>query len=419
MARSIRFLLLVAVPVLVLSAAAIAAPVKLTFMSPLTGADGPYMDAIVAEFNKTHPDIEVTHLVVNGGLEYNTKVATGIASGSAPHILYIRKFDMGRFLDYLKTFTPEELKQNYGIDVSDVYPSLMEGLVRNGRVYGIPNDAWIYMFSYNKAHFRAAGLDPERPPADRQSFIDTALKLLKISDPAQGKWPIFVYPFAWDWLNWLYQLGGDLLTPDWKRAAFDTPQGVEALQFIVDLIHRYKVSPVEPGDAVLAFRNGNISMRIFGVWDVNAFKEALGADYGVAPVPQIGSTRAVFGGSHVLALPDVMVRDPKVLNAAMTFVKYIYDHQLQWVAAGQTPSRKSVAQSSQFKEQLPHQYIVAQQLSYVKSPPYIPVLAEILDEFTVHMQAALYGQVSAQQAIRDAAAAVNEILDDYWASAGR
>lgn len=403
--------------VLLLSAGGSAqTPITLTFMTPLTGADGVYMDALVEAFNRDHPHIQVTHLVVNGGVEYNTKVATGIASGSAPEILYIRKFDMGRFLEYFHTFTPDELRETYGIDVKDIYPSLMDGLILDGAVYGIPNDAWIYMFSYNRAHFQEAGLDPDNPPATGEEFVAAAQQLTSIANPAEGRWPIFVYPDAWDWLNWLYQLGGDLLTPDGRQAAFNTEAGVEALRFIVDLVHTYQVAPMEPGDAVLAFRNGDISMRIFGVWDINAFAEALGDDYGVAPVPQIGPEPAVFSGTHVLALPAVMVEDPATLDAAMTFVKYAYEHQLDWVAAGQTPSRISVAESADFAEQLPHQYRVAQQLSYVKSPPYLPVLAEVLDEVTMYLEAAFYGEISPEEAIEEAAWAVDDILADYWAT---
>jgi multiple sugar transport system substrate-binding protein len=385
---------------------------RLTFMTPLTGADGPWMEKLVERFNAEHPEINVTHLVVPGGLEFNTKLATGIAAATAPGIVFIRKFDMARFLPYLQTFSAEELRDDFGVDVDDIFSSLMEGLVLDGKVYGIPMDCWIYMFSYNRAHFVEAGLDPDRPPTNLEEFIQAAQLLRK---PEIDRWAIYVTEFTWDWLNWVYQYGGELLTEDWKEVAFNTEAGVAALSFICDLVHKYKVAPIDPGDAVAAFREGMISMRIYGVWDIVPFIEALGPDYGVAGVPQIGTVPAVFGGNHVFALPAVMVEDPEILQAAMTFIKWLYDHQIDWVGAGQTPSRISVAESAEFMEKYPHRYIVAQQLPLVKAPPYIPILAELLDEIQVYTQAAFLGEMTPEDAIQEAAIAANRILEDYWA----
>lgn len=405
--------MLVFMTVAVFSSVAFAGnPVGLTFMTPLTGADGPWMEELVDEFNEEHPDIHVTHLVVPGGLEFNTRLATGIASATAPEIVFLRKFDMGRFLPHLQTFTVDELHDTFGVDVGDIFPSLMEGLIVDGEVYGIPMDCWIYMFSYNRAHFEEVGLDPDNPPANREEFIEAA-QLLR--DPEQERWAIYVYEFSWDWLNWLYQFGGELLTEDWREAAFNTEAGVSALQFIYDLIHTYTVAPpLDPGDAVLAFRDGMISMRIFGIWDLTSFLEALGPDYGVAPVPQVGTEPAVFGGSHVLALPRVMAEDAEVLQATMIFVRWLYDNQIDWVGAGQTPSRISVAEGDELQERYPYHYIVAQQLPHVMAPPYIPVLAEVLDEIQLYLYAALLGEITPEEAIEVAAMDVNMILEDYW-----
>ncbi len=111
----------------------------ITFMTPLSGADGGYMDQIIQKFNKQNPDIEVTHLVVGDSVEYKQKLSTGLSTKSAPHVLLIRKFDMPLYLDQLKGFTTAELK-DYGIDINDVYPNLMDGLVKDGKNLGIPLD---------------------------------------------------------------------------------------------------------------------------------------------------------------------------------------------------------------------------------------------------------------------------------------
>ncbi len=54
--------------------------VTITMMSPLSGADGAYMDEIIARFNAEHPDIEVVHIVVESSLDMKNKLSMGIAS---------------------------------------------------------------------------------------------------------------------------------------------------------------------------------------------------------------------------------------------------------------------------------------------------------------------------------------------------
>ena len=42
---------------------------QIVFMTPLSGADGSYMDKIIQAFNEQNPDVAVTHLVVGAPSE--------------------------------------------------------------------------------------------------------------------------------------------------------------------------------------------------------------------------------------------------------------------------------------------------------------------------------------------------------------
>lgn len=96
-----RFVLLFGFVGVLLCSGVSLAKVSLTFMTPLGGPDGAFMDQIVQRFNSEHPDIEVTHLVVVDSVDYKMKLSTGIASGTAPQIILIRKYDIGEYLDQL------------------------------------------------------------------------------------------------------------------------------------------------------------------------------------------------------------------------------------------------------------------------------------------------------------------------------
>ncbi|ACB09014.1 MAG TPA: sugar ABC transporter substrate-binding protein [Thermotoga sp.] len=411
--------LLVFLVVLVLALPLIA-KIQITFMTPLSGADGAYMDQIIQKFNETHPDIEIVHLVVGSSLEYKQKLATGISTKSAPQVLFIRKHDMPLFLDHFRTFTKEEL-QKLGIDIDDIYPSVLEGLVtKDGKYYGIPIDVWIFYMAYRKDNFKKADLDPDLPlkegPLNREQFVNVLRALRKVTP--EGSFPWCESP-SWDWefVHLLWQFGGDILTPDFKHPAFKEA-GIKVLKFLQEL-QKEGLYPDQPIDAGPTFESGAGSVLITGIWTINPWLDLLGDDFGYAPAPQLGTTKSVFGGSHVIAIPKVMVEDEKTFNAVMTWVKYLWDHAIEWYAAGQTPARKSIAESEEFKEKFPHLYVAAQQVSYVKTFQMFPYIAEILAEIVPYIEEVLINKsMTPEEAMEEAEMVAQEIIDDYWATVG-
>lgn len=59
--------------------------VSLSFWTLFDGGDGANMQALVDEFNKTHPDIEVKNTKLAWG-EYYTKLVTAVGNGNGPDI---------------------------------------------------------------------------------------------------------------------------------------------------------------------------------------------------------------------------------------------------------------------------------------------------------------------------------------------
>jgi len=387
-------------------------PTQITFMTPLAGADGAYMDQIIQGFNAANPDVEVVHLVMGSSPEMKQRLSTGLVSKTAPEVMLMRKFDMPLYLDQFVQFSKSDLS-GYGINIDDVFPNLLEGLTVGSRYVGIPLDVWIFYTAYNKANFRAAGLDPENFPMTRDAFVSAMKKLVPLTP--EGITPYYETP-TWTWIffHLLWQFGGDVLTDDFKSPAF-MDAGTQVLRFMKEL-QADGIMPTAAVDAGGAFLSGESSVLITGIWTINPWLEELGDDFGYAVAPQLGTTNAVFGGSHVIAIPEIMVQDPAKKEAAMRWVKYLWDHMIEWYAAGQTPSRMSIASSTQLREELPQIYKVAQQLQYVKSFQMFPNISEVEAEIAVYLEAALItGEMTPEQAMSEAADAVQLVLDDYWA----
>lgn len=387
---------------------------ELVFWTVFTGPDGAYMERMVNQFNEEHKGkINVELRIIPGGADYITNLALAIRTGSPPSVAILSPIDYIRFKDNLTSFTKDELLNNYGLDISDFIPNIMQAVMDNDRVYAIPLGTYCLGLYYNVDHFKEAGLDPNKPPQTREEFLDYARKLTKDKDGdgsidqwgwfSFGGWPFRV---LWQWYSVLWQNGGTMLNADGKKAAFADQAGVEALQFWVDLIHKEKVAPKEPADPEDAFRTGKLSMHVNGPWMINLFKEQPGLNFKVAPMPVIGKNRAVWGDAHLMCIPK---QAKEKTEAALTFVKWISDHSIEWAKAGQVPVRQTIIESKEFAA-LTEQYEYSKQLPYVQFLPQSENWSEIEGVLLEYMDAAYLGRSTPDKILSEAADEVNDIL---------
>ena len=399
--------------VLLLSAVSFAQPVQLQFWTPFTGPDGAYMERMVEQFNEEHAgEIEVELFILAGGADYITKLALAIRTGAPPGVVILSPNDYFRFLDNLTSWTREELIEQHGLDVDDFSPNILESVTRDGRIYAIPLGTYCLGLYYNIDHLVEAGLEP-RAPRDRAEFLEYARKLTvdKDGDGSIDQWGWYSFggwPFRvlWQWYTLLFQNGGSLLSEDKKNAEFYSPEGISALEFFVDLIHKEGVAPPDPADPEEAFRVGMLSMHVNGPWMINLFKEQPDLNWAVAPVPLLGQEQVVWGDAHLMCIPQ---QSPETTEAAITLAKWLSDNSLEWAKAGQVPVRNSIVESEEFAA-LTEQYEFAKQLSYVRFLPQTERLAEIESVLLEYMDATYLGDMDPEEALDYAAEEVDDIL---------
>ena len=125
------------------------------------------------------------------------------------------------------------------------------------------------------------------------------------------------------WVLWLWTNGGDVLSPDGRRATgyFDGPKSIEAVQFIEDLIARHGVTP-HPRDSAAAgldmFRNSQTAMELKGHWKLIDYR-AEGLDIGVVGLPTNGVPRTTVVYASGMSV-TAKARHPQL---AWEFVKHI------------------------------------------------------------------------------------------------
>lgn len=314
-------------------------PVTLTYWSGFTGGDGPTYQGLVAEFNKTHPDIKV-QMDAQPWDTLAQKLPTALASGSGPDIA-TPDYNVGTIRQYITNGLAAPLDALIGTGANQLAPGVLpktisDAFTVNGHLYAAPANFATLMLYYNKTLLSAAGL---QPPTTMQELRADAVQLTKkgktygivIADNATiAMWPILI------WAD-----GGDIVTNN--CSALSSPATVAAVTSWADLIKSDGISPVGTSGqgADNLFAAGKAAFEINGPWATGEYNGKV--DYDVAPVPTGSSGTPVTLASTV---PMIVSAHTKHMAASLTFLAWWNSQTAQEGLAkgsGYPPSRTDMA----------------------------------------------------------------------------
>lgn len=288
--------------------------------------------ALYAEFEAQNPGIRIQVEGIPGSQEYVSKVLLSHVARSAPDIITLDASSSAVFIEngVLRDLTPF-LSKSASFNLDDYYPNVVDIARRGERLYAIPMDFTPMVVYYNKDLLDAAGVPYPRAGWTRDEFLQTAKALTR---PGQ-----YGFKFAnWmpGWVMWLWNAGGDVVQSDangnWvARGVFDSPQNVETVAWLRDLIAVHRVSPslsMTAASGVDPFANGEAAMEISGHWALVGYKQApkINVDrIGVAPLPtELGKPVTVMYESG-LAI-GAHCKNPE---AAWKFIEFMTSESVQ------------------------------------------------------------------------------------------
>ncbi|MFD8378533.1 extracellular solute-binding protein [Streptomyces sp. NPDC059679] len=239
---------------------------------PTTPAGKAALQKVIDTFHETYPKVKVETDLASW-LHLNEKVTTSVAAGDLPDVMvtgvgWIPPFaDKGAFAD-LASFglTPKTLAQR-------VRPGFVPPAVHDGKVYGVPNIGGAKIIAYRKSMFRAAGLDPAKPPTTIAALRAYAKKLTVRKDGrlVRSGFDFWVNPtqhqYTQDYLTFLKATGGSLYTAN-GSAAFDNSRGVRALEAMDDLMNTDRAQDFATGatDGSPMVLTGRAAMGFMGAY---------------------------------------------------------------------------------------------------------------------------------------------------------
>lgn len=390
--------------------------VLLNFWNGFTGPDGHAMEKMVTRFHKANPDIQVRMQVIPWGTYYD-KLTLALAYGGAPDVFVMHA---GRLPEFQAFDTLQPLTEWYASSqptLSEKYfaPVPWRATFYQGKQYALPLDVHPIGLYYNTRLFKQAGVVNARgqakPPRTWDEFLAAAKRMTKDTN-GDGRTDQWGFVFTWQRTNWLTiagQFGATILSPDGTQSTLDSPQNLQALQMMHDLIYKHKVAPKPEGvDAWLAFRQGKVGMALEGIYMLSSLEEQKGLEFAAAPVPQFGPVKAAWGGSHLLCMPRGI--SAQQAQAAWKFMKFLSDDSLIWARAGQVPARVDLQRSPEFQA-MDVQSQFATQLPHVQYEPLHPKSNAIFPLIEPGVEAVLLDIATPEAAMRDVTRRVNQVLE--------
>jgi multiple sugar transport system substrate-binding protein len=414
MSRLLRLSLVTTLFAVVLSftAAHAQAPVTLKFWNYWDGANGTAIQALVDEFNAAHPDIQVQNTFYGWG-ELFPRLQTAAAGGESPDIAAVDMAWMPLLANSGKVMQLDDAIKAANLDLTDFYPSLLAVNTYGGKTFGLPVSTNNLELFINNDLFKAAGLDPAKPPTTWDELAAQDKQCARPDDGVVGM-ELYTQPgegLTWQFQVYLWQAGGAFLNADNTRAAFNTPEGAKALDFWKSLIDSGASSTAPWG----LFDQGKACMRMDGSWMVSGYASSAAFDFSTAqmPIPEGGKPATNMGGEHLV----IFSSDDAKQKAAFTFIQWLTstDVQVRWdEQTAFMPIRASVADNADFKsfiaDKQPQLQPFVNSQQYAINRPSLASYAQLSDVFSANLERALYGQATTADALTNAEVAVNALI---------
>ncbi len=125
----------------------------------------------------------------------------------------------------------------------EFFPTVLNQYRRDGALYALPVDAAPLMLFYDPRHFTKQGVPPVDATWNWDDLVRSATKLTTSKpDGNMARWGLIAHGQGVAWALW--QNGATLFDADTQQCRLPEPSAVEALQFVHDLLHKHRVSPL-------------------------------------------------------------------------------------------------------------------------------------------------------------------------------
>jgi len=412
---------------LLVAAAPARADTELTFYYPIA-VGGPLtkvIDGYARQFEKESPGIKVNPIYAGNYDDARIKALAALRAGQSAPLSVLYSIDLYELIeqDVILAWDDVATSAEDKAWLKAFYPALMMNGTYKGKVYGIPYQRSTIVLYWNKDAFKAAGLDPNKPPATWDEMTKMAAKLVQ-KDAAGNvqRWGVMVpstgYPY-WMFQAFARQNGQDLMNPEGNRTNYAHPDVIAALEYWVSLGRKHNVMPqgtVEWGTLRQAFTEGKTAMMWHTTGNLTAVKDTAKFPFGVAMLPASKQRGSPTGGGNFYLFKKTT---PEERKAALAFVKWMTqpERAADWsMATGYVATRPDAYETPKLKAyaaDFPQAVVARDQFKFATPELSTFQTGRVRKALDDAIQAALTGQKTPAAALKAAQQDAERLLKPY------
>ncbi len=250
-------------------------------------------------YEERHPGISIEYESISAN--YRERLLTSIVAGSPPDVALLDNGSFGAapFIARGLLVNVAAYLDRIGVDTSAYYTEVLDIFRRPGGLYAFPKDFNPIVVYLNVDLFEEVGIPLPDTLWTWSDFQRIALQLTRDldGDGRNESYGTQVRRNFYLWQPWVWAAGGDVLSPDGRRASgfLDSPETEEAIRFLTDLITVHEVVPSvdvqrqESGIERSFFLTGRIGMVMSGHWwlpNIRRYIDEGRVNVAVAPLPR-------------------------------------------------------------------------------------------------------------------------------------
>ncbi len=367
-------------------------------------------ETVIPNFNKLYPNVKVDAQAIPD-TELRQKLLTAVAGGEAPDLARMDIVQVPEFAELGGLAKIDELIPDFATFSEQFFPGTLATNYFQGNYYGLPLDTNTRLVFYNPALLQEAGISAAPVTIDDFTAAAQAVKALGkdgvtgFSEGGTG---------AWNVLPWIWSNGGAVTDDKYTVATgyLNSEGSVGAVNLLKSWLDDGLMSETILGGGLATSQElaeGKVAMIVDGPW-MPAIFAAQYPDFAfeLSAFPSgPGGSISVVGGEDI-----VLFESSKNKDAALAFMQYITspEAQLAFAPTGQMSVLKDLENSPDVPAFFP---IFQTQLQTAQPRTPSPAWPKIDEAITNAVLQVLMGEVEAQPALDDAAAAVDELLAKY------
>ena len=413
--------------------------VEISFWHSEVASNLDAIQGLARRFNSEQNEVRVKTAFQGNDTETMLKLTTFLGSADVPALIYLAEVDTQKLVDSGAARPVQDFIDREDYDLSDFDEKAIQYYTVDGQLYGMPFAIVVPLLYYNKLDFSEVGLDPEQPPRDLEEVRELSRKLVKRDSHGN----ILRAGIALDIEPWYFDVAlaehGDLYVNNGNgregratEVLFDDTTGQTFFRWWHEMIEEGLAINVgrnpSKADALLAMGVGRATMSLSSSAALRSVVDVL--ERGELNVePGVVNLPGVPGGT---GLPGVYGRSLWILKgrpeaeqeAAWKFIKWLLEpeQQAEWFAgSGYLPVRVSAydlpAAQSAIAEyplfRLPVDLFLETPSTQESLGPLLGPMRDVREVVATAMEETVVGSRDPIEALDDAAAEANDIIEDY------